>query len=124
MRAVNVLGVEPHVGLGGGFERQPVVLAVVSAHQHHKAVGGHKLFGRQLRLLGLLALWTAEISLLGQLLAYLTQLPLCFGAVNAVRDRFEIDKLCPSLFYLLGKHRLGGLCLLIILVVFLRVGGR
>ena len=124
MRAVNVLGVEPHVGLGGGFERQLVVLAVVSAHQHHKAVGGHKLLGRQLRLLGLLALWSAEIALLGQLLAYLAQLALRFGAVNAVRDRFQIGKLRLSLFYLLGKHCLGGLCLLIILVIFLRVGGR
>ena len=121
VRAVDLLCVEPDIGLGGCLECEKVILTVVPADVDFKSVRRLKAQRRQSALLWLTSLRRAEISLLSQLLSYLGQLALGFGARHLVEHRVEVLKLRLALFELVGKEALGVLRLLVVLVVFLRV---
>ena len=45
MAAVNLLGMKPDVTLKGGFQRQQIVLTVISSHTNTQPLGGYKLHG-------------------------------------------------------------------------------
>lgn len=84
----DILGVQPHISFRGCFQRETVVLTVVSAHEDRETDVRFKLARRYLLLLLLLAFWLPQISLFAQRLAYLAELALSTSAVDKVKHGF------------------------------------
>ena len=122
MASMDLLGVKPEIGLVGGFQRQLIVLYIVSADTDPKSAGGekfHRLGGGGLHVL--LFVGIPEIAAGDQLPADIREILFCFGTAELIKNAFQIGKLSLSLLDLLCQIELGILCFIIVLEVFGRI---